>query len=341
MKLQVLIAPGERNDATSKYIDLVVESLSTLFDEVCYCNSVKDINRKEWVVVVTLRTYFKLQLRKSARKVIFWFQGIEPEELTYCCGITTLRQYIRIKYFEIIERWVLSRAKMILFVSEAMLVHYSAKYGYRKDNYCIIPCQNAQLQKDAFIVNGKYNNMKFVYAGGMIKWQCIEQTLAMFREISTVFPNASLTLLTGDREEAKHLVEKTKTPNVTIGYVPLAKLNDELAKYKYGFLLREDIELNNVATPTKFNSYLSLGIIPIVTRAVHDFRPYIDKSQYVVVVDKMGKYDKAIERIREIESEDISCDGIYEDFKSVFFTKYYNPEFHIQVFRQKFKQHND
>lgn len=41
--------------------------------------------------------------------------------------------------------------------------------------------------------------------------------------------------------------------------MPVSQLNEEHAKYKFGFLLRMDDVVNNVATPTKYNSYLTLG----------------------------------------------------------------------------------
>lgn len=114
----------------------------------------------------------------------------------------------------------------------------------------------------------KYNNLSFVYAGALYDWQCIEETVLVFKMINEIDPSARLTLLTAKKQKAEELIKKFALVNIKISFVKLENLQNELVKYKYGFLLRKNDPINNVATPTKMNSYLAAGIIPINTNVI-------------------------------------------------------------------------
>ena len=52
--------------------------------------------------------------------------------------------------------------------------------------------------------------------------------------------------------------------DVSIYSVPLSDLNNTLKQFKYGFIVRDDIAVNNVATPTKMNSPCTLMLFMII-----------------------------------------------------------------------------
>ena len=56
-----------------------------------------------------------------------------------------------------------------------------------------------------------------------------------------------------------------------IDYVESDELAQRIQNCKYGFVVREDTIINQVATPTKFSNYLSNGIIPIFSRCLKSF----------------------------------------------------------------------
>ena len=220
-----------------------------------------------------------------------------------------------------------------MFVSEAMHNHFKKKHGYRKSNYIVMPCINQRFNADAFFIPGKYNTPSFVYAGGMHVWQCIEPSLKLFSAIQKEMPLATLTILTGEQDNARAMCDKLHLSNVTIKFVPLAELNEELTRYKYGFMLRDDIIVNNVATPTKFNSYLASGIIPVVTYAVHDFRPVIDSSEYIVKLNHPEAVMEGVDIIRKFESEEIDPQKVCNNFRNIF-DSYYN----VAAYQTKIKE---
>ncbi|MFH4294131.1 hypothetical protein WAJ58_23570, partial [Acinetobacter baumannii] len=72
----------------------------------------------------------------------------------------------------------------------------------------------------------------------------------------------------------------------SIKYVSLENLDTELLKYKYGFLIRENHIVNNVATPTKMNSYLANGIIPIYLSFIDHFKVNFNEYDFIVAKEK-------------------------------------------------------
>lgn len=336
--LKIFLQNNESNDATSFYIKLMVEGLSSNFDRIEYVSDVSMISKKDVVLVITLRSIAKILRHRFNQRFIFWYQGVEPEELS----LTThnLRNTIRIKYFELLERLVFHKALFIFFVSNAMLSHYQKKYGYNKSNYMIIPCFNVPLEKDAFYMQGKYEKPTFVYAGGMMGWQCIPETLRLFHRLQELLPSASLTLLTREKEVAMSLCKKENLNlnSVSIKFVPLKDLPEELKKYKYGFLIRQDLLMNNVSTPTKFNSYMSVGIIPIISTVIHDFNDMISDVKFMVTVPVDMDFNETISQIVNLETAKINPGEIFDEYDGLF-NKYYNPSkyiYQIQTIIQKY-----
>ena len=111
-----------------------------------------------------------------------------------------------------------------------MRLHYSKKYGYNKDNYFIMPCYNQEFEGQ--INDSKYDNMDFVYAGSLSKWQCVDKTLSIFNRIKKRWPKASLTILTNEQEEAKRLLKRHNLINEKISYIAKEILQEELKKVK-------------------------------------------------------------------------------------------------------------
>lgn len=338
MKVKMLISAGESNDATTYYINLIKKGLqSVLGEEIETIHSVSESSKEDILVVITLRTYFKVIKRNWKQKVIFWFQGLEPEELALA-NVKTFRQFIRLKYFSVLEWLALHKCKLLFFVSDAMRSHFRKKHHYRKQNYVVMPCFNMELKQEAFRMPGKYETPSFVYAGGILDWQCIRETLSLFKEIKQILPDATLTLLTRDRQNAQQLVDEAELGNVTIKFCPLDELPVEMAKYKYGFLLRRDNIINNVATPTKFNTYLALGLIPIISDVIQGFKSILKEMRTYVTVDSLDDFSLTLQRINSMENAKLSAEDVLKDFSRIF-EEYYNSEKYKQKIGKAFTAH--
>ena len=81
------------------------------------------------------------------------------------------------------------------------------------------------------------------------------------------------------------------------------------------------------------NSYLANGIIPIYTDIVGAYKENLNCLRYAIPlsVDNTG-----LDKLFELESQRISGDDVYEDYKKIFY-KYYNREFYVNKIAETLK----
>ena len=196
-----------------------------------------------------------------------------------------------------------------------------------------MPCFNQEIHADCFY-GEKYRFPSFVYAGSLVKWQSFDETVCLFNKIKKQIKNASLTIITSDIEEAKQRLLVAGLSDIEVKTVPYYELNNELSKYKYGFLLLENIILNNVATPTKMSSYLACGVIPIYSAIIKDFDKQLGHLRWIV--RDYENQDETVERILEIEKRSPEAREIFEEYSNVF-DSYYRREKYIDKIAQSIK----
>ena len=312
------------NEATSYYVDIIRKALEKQGEEVVYTSSLNNISFTDKVLTIQAKAFFYVWLRNRKQYIVNWYQGIVPEE-AMCLFENSSSKYVRKYVWTFWEKLSLKYAAKTIFVSKAMLVHYQNKYGYDKNNYFIMPCFNQELVQDSFR-NSKYQRPSFVYAGSLSRWQCIEKTLEIFKQIKEVIPQSTLTLLTKEKDKAKYLCEKYGI-NAEIKFVPSVQLQKTLQQYKYGFIVRDNIPVNNIATPTKMNSYMAAGVIPIYSDVIHDFNSVFSHLKYVI---SFSTVEDCISRIVEMEANKIELKAILEEYNSIF-QSYYSTNKYIDL----------
>ena len=176
-----------------------------------------------------------------------------------------------------------------------------------------MPCFNQELDRPSFF-DSKYNTPSFVYTGNLAAWQCFEPMIKLFSEIKKNLPSASLSIYTKDQEKAKEILSKYGV-NAEIKYVPFQILSQEIRRFKYGFIIREDIEINRVATPTKMNSYMACGVIPIYTNVVGAFQENLSCLKYAIPLDKKGN---GLAKLYELEKTPIIAEDVLCEYNNVF-----------------------
>jgi hypothetical protein len=130
--------------------------------------------------------------------------------------------------------------------------------------------------------------IKFVYVGSLSKWQMFEETIAYYKHISSLL-NASLTIITNSANEVVHVLKKE---GVSANVLNLSQPDVliELGRHDFGFLIREDLILNRIASPIKFLEYIASGVIPIISDCVGDYSDEVVKYNIGVVV-REGRVD--------------------------------------------------
>lgn len=318
----IFVEHHEKNDATSYYVEIIKSAIKRHTNDVKETSNINDVGRNDIVIVITVKTFFLVWSRNRKQKLFIWFQGVLPEENLMM--FNGLKKYFKYAYNRILEKLALHYSTKIFFVSESMHMHYKKVYGYKGNKHFIMPCFNQELEEQYFN-NQKYLQPTFVYAGNLAKWQCIDKTLKLFSLIKQSIPDAKITFLTKEKDKAIKLAEQYDIYDLEVKYVPYTELNREMSKYKYGFLLRENTVVNNVATPTKMNSYLACGVIPIFSEVIGDFREVLKDIKYKIPV---LTFEDCIKNLKEIENNRIESFEILKEYKKIFAT-YYSSEFYI------------
>ena len=290
-KVYLYCDPRSLNEATIYYNGIVRAGLEKAIGEFDFIvvNSLGEIRKPDIIYTITHHNFVKSKLRFPFTKTICWFQGIGYEEAKMN------RPKWKWPLFKFEEWMTVHLADYILFVSEKMKDYYRQYYGYRGDNYTIMPCYNLR-QSDYFNIK-QYENPTFAYAGGLSKWQSIDAILDVYSIIEKHISNASLALYCKRTPELEQMINERGIRNVIILYVALEQLQDELHKYKYGFILRERNWVNLVATPTKMNSYLASYVIPIFSDGVDDFVKNINLDEFTLCAHTPLEPKKIAEQI--------------------------------------------
>lgn len=274
---------------------------------------------------------FKLHKMNAKNKYIYWIQGIAPEE-------SFLRNHSKIRSFiiSLIEKRAIKKANFFLFVSDYMRIHFENKYKihFPKDSYYVMPCFNSKLDSSSFKIDRKYSDNIFAYVGSMASWQCVDAILELYEKIETYgLKNCQLRIFTLDKEGAFEKIKNHNIRNYIIDSVEPDKMNDALSDVKYGFIIREDNEVNRVATPTKLSNYFSNGVIPIYSECLTSFHDYIKKTGLQYVIE-----EKEICQNKFREFEDVDGSKVLEEYKKVF-SDYYSEEYHRQNIKNKLEEH--
>lgn len=322
--------PYDNQVVTKYYVDLVGKALESAGYQT---NEVSTLDRKEGheAIFVVYPYDCYLAHRKGYKNIILWIQGAGPEE-SYMRNKSKLRFY----YLSFRERLGLRYADKIIMVSKRMREHYRQKYHMAfKENVFFMPCFNSELDPDCFYAEEKYTAQTFVYAGGLAAWQCFEQTAKLFSRIEQALPDARFDVYTSQKEEAERLIKKYGIKRYSIDFLTPEELSDRLKKAKYGFVLREDTEVNRVATPTKISSYAADGVIPIYSDCLQDFHEEVKGKKFFLSVDGDADSAENLEKILRHSRMQIDPAEIQAEYRELF-GRYYHADYYIGTLRDFF-----
>lgn len=313
-------------DATAFYVDIIADAMKVKGYETSIIKSLDDIGTDD--VVITVVTYNVRDVyNRHPKAIINWYQGIAPEEYLFFLRkkedglLHAIKRYLRMSRS---DNYALKHCDWHFFVSDTMLSFYRKKFLYRGKNNFIMPCFNQLLNEEAF-KDEKYATPSFVYAGSMDGWQCFEKTAVIFKEIKKRLPNATFTVLTAQQDLAKQMLGKHGI-EASMNYVPHDRVDEELRKYKYGFIIRDNNPVNRVATPNKMNSYMANGIIPVFTDVVGAFKQNLSGMKYSIPLTTKVE---GLEKLYKLEKRGVTAQEVFDDFKALFDT-YYSREKYIK-----------
>lgn len=323
---KIVLIRSKNTDATDFYYNILKAALVRVSEKVedVYEGDHFCARRDDLIVVGGCLSFFRMWL-KGYKNIVTWFQGVLPEE-SYMRNHSLLRK----KILEIVECLALKKSKIAIFVSESMKTYYEKCYKIYFSEYYIMPCFNTQFDLQEEGDDNRYRYPIFTYVGGLNSWQCVKETLSLYKEIERIFHDkSSLLILTRQRSEAEKMLKEAGIKNYTIKTVHYTEISKELRNVSFGFNLRRDNVVNRVATPTKLANYVANGVIPIVSSCVEDFVNKSRNNPYVIVVEDMENMSAVAESIQKLVASGISYRDIYRASKE-YFNEYYNTEYHIK-----------
>ncbi len=249
--------------------------------------------------------YYGAFLKIPGIKKIIDIHGAVPEEFRYH------GDNLNADYYEQWERVAVKKADYLVVVTDTMEHHINKKYqDVFHGKFILLPIfPDIPINKST----KHYQDGKpmVVYAGGMQKWQQISKMLDAVRD---TIHDVNYQIFCPEPLELRKLLSRKliHAYDLEIG----SKTSDELLEiYKkchYGFILREDIIVNQVACPTKLVEYIATGIVPIVdSENIGDFTSLGMKSIHLEeLVRKQLPEEKARKKMAEINLQ------VYEKLKS-------------------------
>lgn len=317
---------------TSFYLSIIIEALKKCGHNVV---SLPDLSRKSlkgisrsnaWFLTTGHKDIITLYF-KGFRNFIHWFQGLTAEE-----DYMQTHSQIRRIGMTILDRITARHCSYGFFVSQQLKEYITKKFQVKIPCSFIMPCFNESINSDNFFVPDKYNYNKFCYVGSTIDaWQNFEDIVSIYKDIESRHDNCLLKIITPNCDEAKQMVNKHELKNVIIKSVPQEQVKHEIADCKFGFLLRKNIIVNNVSTPTKLSNYLASGVIPFVSESIVSYKKLAQKHQYLYVVNE----DNAIEVIENCLSISYEPQKVLDAYKEIFDT-FFNRDLYIKQIENSF-----
>lgn len=302
------------------YLDIIGTALEKCGYEYSYVKNLDNVSKDDLIVFPVTRDAIKYYM-KGYRNIIQWQQGIAGEE-SYMRHQSFLRKIILHK----IDKFVMKRSKAIFFVSNFMKEYYEklCNIDFSKKSF-VMPCFNESLDENIFF-NKKYEQKTFAYVGSLAKWQCFEETVILYKSIENRCEKTQLLVLTFEKEKAEKILSKYKIKNYIVKTVNKEEVKSELKNVVYGFVIRDNVIVNKVATPTKLSSYLAAGVIPVFSSCLVDFSKISKKYNIGYCLNSMDQLDELIGFIEKRKSNE----NIKTNIKNIFKT-YYNIDYYVDA----------
>ena len=219
-------------------------------------------------------------------KIIFDMRGVMPYE--FKLRARRRRIYIAYYYIMLFFEHIFVKFSNINVVVSSKFKEYLAKYSMLESKIAIISTFSIERLMAQKKVNITYPNISnpliFVYSGSMEEWQQFDKVCILFLQIHKSIPKSRLLVLTRDTDRAKNFLIGISEDLYHITTSSYLDLGSYIQQCDFGFLIRGNDIVNNVAAPIKLNDYLSSGVKIILSSGIGDSEELIKKYNIGLIV---------------------------------------------------------
>jgi glycosyltransferase involved in cell wall biosynthesis len=214
----------------------------------------KILSSTEYVYIQTLHNCEYISNYLSKINYVVDMHGIVPEEEHMLGNVN------RINYFSKLEQKVIRTATKIVVVTNKMKEHFENKYTNinQKDKFIVVPILVDMCEKESNLSRKTYFNHA-IYSGGIQVWQNVNLITNMVNLKSN---QLHVTFLSQHKNEIEKKVENKRNTNF------MSCTKNDVANYlinkNFGFLLRDQHDVNKVSCPTKLIEYIYYMVVPIL-----------------------------------------------------------------------------
>lgn len=214
-------------------------------------------------------------------------------------------------------------ADKIFAVSNVLKKYLMMNYGIDEDKFFIYPCLSDQRKfyYDENLRNKmreeykfKDDNKVYLYAGGLYNaYHSLDEVVSFLDYIAQKDNNARFFLLSRDVVDENVILKQY--PALNGKFINKAVSNSEMVKYlnasDYGILFRENVPMNNVASPSKFAEYILCGLPTIISEGVGDYSEICEENNIGLLISEnqmkdLSKFDFDKLKIMKFDRRKIS-----------------------------------
>lgn len=194
-------------------------------------------------------------------------------------------------FFKLITKWQEESIKYsdhVICVSEKLTKQIESNTNTKIENSSVISCA---VDLDFFNRSDEThtNESSYIslgYLGGLQKWQNIESIIIIFKKLYELNGRYKLFIYTNDdRAEVCKMLKGVPSDSYQIKSLSYSEVPSHLKSLDAGFLIRSDLNLNQVSSPTKIGEYLACGVPIICTKYSGDYHKNTEMLKEVFVLE--------------------------------------------------------
>lgn len=214
--------------------------------------------------------------RKFNAKLVYSVRGADVEELLLNAG---LKQRIQSLYVRVALRKAIRACDHLNCVSNRLAELLFDRYHR---NASVLPCCAGLDENDLNGVLKDHSERTIVYAGGLYSWQNFNEILQLMKGVKACDPGIKIKILTKDQEGLKRKCRAIGFPveQWEGKSCRSEEVRKELEEADVGIILRDDIIVNNVASPIKLGEYLAAGLGIIVSPCIGDMGTLLQRAKF-------------------------------------------------------------